>query len=110
VSDATLDHALSRGHLVTVNTTAAGGQTRDCLDPWRQPFVVSNGDVWPCCWFFGALGNLGQEQFDQILNGPKFQALRLELLTGNLRPACVACPSRALTTPEHLLARLRADT
>ncbi len=94
---------------VTVNTTASIGQTRDCLDPWRQPLVRSNGDVYPCCWFYASLGNLKEDGFAEIMNGPSFQALRRELLTGNLRPACSACPSRSITTPDRLISRLHAD-
>ncbi len=54
------------------------------------------------------LGNLNDEPFDKIINGPKFQELRRELLTGRLRKACVECPSRSATTPGQLLVRLRA--
>jgi radical SAM protein with 4Fe4S-binding SPASM domain len=102
-------HALSARGAQTVNTKPGFGQTRDCLDAWYQPFVHTNGDVWPCCWFYGSLGNMYEEPFDRIINGSAFQDLRRELLTGNLREACANCPSRSLTTPELLLQRLRAQ-
>jgi radical SAM protein with 4Fe4S-binding SPASM domain len=92
-----------------VNRLAFAGETRDCLDPWYQPFIQTNGDVWPCCWFYDALGNVNSEGFDQIMNGPRFQELRRELLTGALGNACRKCPSRSVTTPEALLRRLRAS-
>ncbi len=107
MSGVSIDHEVGYGQSVTVNTKAAIGETRDCLDPWRQPFVLANGDIWPCCWFYQPLGNLATESFEQIINGTQFQALRLELLTGNLRKACAQCPSRSITTPDRLLARLR---
>ncbi|MBX9646086.1 MAG: glycosyltransferase [Xanthobacteraceae bacterium] len=91
-----------------VNTRSLPGQTRDCLDPWFQPFIQTNGDVWPCCWFHQeALGNLNKTPFNDILNGPEFFSLRSELLSGELRKVCIECPSRGLTTPEKLLKRLR---
>jgi radical SAM protein with 4Fe4S-binding SPASM domain len=93
----------------TVNPPAIRGQTRDCLDPWFQPFIQPNGDVLPCCWFYqAALGNLHKAPFSEVINSAEFQQLRRELLTGELRKVCIECPSRAITTPENLLARLRA--
>jgi radical SAM protein with 4Fe4S-binding SPASM domain len=92
-----------------VNSRPLPGQTRDCLDPWFQPLVLPNGDVWPCCWFYQeALGNLHKAPFNEIINGAEFQMLRRELLTGELRKVCVECPSRSITTPAALLERLHA--
>jgi radical SAM protein with 4Fe4S-binding SPASM domain len=92
-----------------VNSRPQTGETRDCLDPWFQPFIQTNGDVWPCCWFYeAALGNVHHMPFSEIMNNEEFQSLRRELLTGNLRKTCVDCPSRGITSPEALLARLRS--
>jgi MoaA/NifB/PqqE/SkfB family radical SAM enzyme len=66
-----------------------------------------NGDVWPCCWFFDSLGNVHETPFDELINSAPFKTLRRELLTGELREACFKCPSRSITTPDKLLARLR---
>jgi radical SAM protein with 4Fe4S-binding SPASM domain len=92
-----------------VNTQPMPGQTRDCLDPWFQPFVQPDGDVWPCCWFYGeaSLGNIHKTPFNEVMNGPEFFSLRSELLSGKLRKTCLECPSRGLTTPKDLLKRLR---
>ena len=102
-------HELNKGHARTVNTKPGIGETRACIDPWRQPLIHPNGDVWPCCWFYASLGNLNDEPFDKIMNGPEFQKLRQELLTGQLRKACVECPSRSLTTPDRLLHLVRGS-
>ena len=94
---------------VNVNARPMPGQTRDCLDPWFQPLINANGDIWPCCWFYQRpLGNVHERPFDELINGPPFQELRRELLTGDLRTVCMECPSRGVTTPTQLLARLRA--
>lgn len=108
--DNSQSHEVAHGVSQTVNTKTRLGETRDCLDPWSQPFIQTNGDVWPCCWFWDSLGNLNHEPFDKIINGPKFQELRRELLTGQLRKACVECPSRSATTPGQLLVRLRVTS
>jgi radical SAM protein with 4Fe4S-binding SPASM domain len=104
LSDDELNHGISR----TVNTRPRSGETRDCLDPWYQPFIQPTGDVWPCCWFFEKLGNVNETAFDQIISSDAFKDLRRELLTGQLRKQCIQCPSRSITTPDKLLARLRA--
>jgi len=94
-----------------VNSRPIPGQTRDCLDPWFQPFIKENGDVHPCCWFYEpALGNVYQTPFHKILNNEKFQQLRHDLLTGELGKSCVECPCRGLTSPNKLLARLHSKT
>jgi radical SAM protein with 4Fe4S-binding SPASM domain len=95
--------------LSNFNSRPLPGQTRNCLDPWFNPAILVNGEIWPCCWFYQKpLGNVHVTPFDQVINGPAFQELRRELLTGNLRKVCVECPSRSLTTPKVLLERLRA--
>jgi hypothetical protein len=46
--------------------------------------------------------------FHKLINSSAFQKLRHELLTGELRNACIECPSRGITTADKLLARLRS--
>ena len=92
-----------------VNSRPVPVQTRDCLNSWFQPFIQTNGDVHPCCWFYEpALGNVRKTPFHEILNNEKFQQLRHGLLTGELRKSCVECPCRSLTSPNKLLARLHS--
>lgn len=76
------------------------GMTRDCLDPWKLAFVQSDAAVRPCCFFEEQLGTLATTELDQIVEGDAFRALRTELLTGNLRPNCRNCQSRALIDVE----------
>jgi hypothetical protein len=40
---------------------------RETASPWFQPLILTNGDVWPCCWFFK------RDAFDQIINGSEFK-------------------------------------
>ena len=99
-------HDIDGGQSQTMNSRPQAGQTRDCLEPWSQPFLLANGDLWPCPWFYSRLGNVHDEPFDKLMNGAAFRQLREELLTGKLRPACSECPSRGITTPALLLQRL----
>jgi radical SAM protein with 4Fe4S-binding SPASM domain len=109
MSDETPSHeTVGRMGATTVNTEAAPGQSRYCVDPWTQPFILENGNVWPCCWFYESLGNINTQSFAEIWDGPEARRLRQELLTGHLRKQCQTCPSRALTTKEALLTRVRA--
>jgi radical SAM protein with 4Fe4S-binding SPASM domain len=94
---------------VPANTRPAPGETRDCTDPWFQPFMQTNGDVQPCCWFYAPLGNINERPFNEIVNSVEFQELRRQLLTGDLPPNCITCPARGITTPKNLLHRLRAE-
>jgi radical SAM protein with 4Fe4S-binding SPASM domain len=100
--------SVNHGKGQTVNSQPLAGETRNCLDPWYQPFIRTNGGIWPCCWFYEELGNVNETPFDQLINGPAFKAIRLELLTGRLRKPCRECPSRSITTPDKLLERLRS--
>jgi radical SAM protein with 4Fe4S-binding SPASM domain len=102
-------HDIAGGVSRSFNTLPLPGQTRDCLDPWYNPFIQPDGGVWPCCWFYSALGNVKQEPFDEIVNGQRFRELRRELLTGQLRAQCRECPSRSTATTDGLLSRLRAS-
>ena len=109
MSETTQRNDVNHGIAETVNSQPRPGETRDCLDPWYQPFIRTNGEVWPCCWFYEELGNVNETPFHQLVNGAAFRQLRRELLTGQLRKACIECPSRSTTTPPDLLARLRSS-
>jgi radical SAM protein with 4Fe4S-binding SPASM domain len=108
MSEADRGNEVAHGIAQTVNSRPRLGETRDCLDPWYQPFILTNGDVWPCCWFYESLGNVNDTPFHKLINSSAFQKLRHELLTGELRNACIECPSRGITTADKLLARLRS--
>jgi radical SAM protein with 4Fe4S-binding SPASM domain len=56
--------------------------------------IVPNGNVYPCCRGTDdnlKMGNLFEQSFDEIWNGPEYQKLRQEFLTGNLREGCRRC-------------------
>ncbi len=77
-------------------------QTRDCLDPWEFVQVQANKDVLPCCWH-QPIYSLGKGQsLSEVFNNTRIKELRREILTGNLSPDCMNCPSKGWTTIDKL--------
>lgn len=69
---------------------------------WTMPFIFSDGSVIPCCAGNEAnrrdfqvkhrLGNILEEPFEKIWNGPKFMALRNLIHQGKAPIQCKGCP------------------
>ena len=72
---------------------------RECLRPWTTAYVTANGNCLPCCiapfatqeYQSLALGNLFEQPFEQIWNGPKYQAYRRALQSQAPHEACQSC-------------------
>jgi len=67
-----------------------------CPYPWFSFFIGNNGDVVACCRDLDhqtVLGNLFEQEFDEIWNGDKYQALRRDLVekSPEKQAACVGC-------------------
>ncbi|MSR75567.1 MAG: radical SAM protein [Planctomycetes bacterium] len=63
--------------------------------------ILPNGNVYPCCrgWDDHLLmGNIFQSSFEAIWNGPAYQQLRGEFLSGELREGCRRCTLSGLGT------------
>ncbi len=63
---------------------------RKCLFAWRGLFVYPNGDAYPCESISYKMGNVFEEGFSNVWNGPRYRAFRLALKKG-LFPACARC-------------------
>ena len=69
---------------------------------WTMPFIFSDGSVIPCCAGNEAnrrefqvkyrLGNILEEPFEKIWNGPKFKTLRDLVHEGKVPIQCRDCP------------------
>ncbi|MBI4678656.1 MAG: radical SAM protein [Elusimicrobia bacterium] len=59
-----------------------------CDGPWRQVNLFPNGDVWACPDF--VLGNITEQGFADIWEGPKARALRRRIYR-RLFPTCRGC-------------------
>ncbi len=65
-----------------------------CAYPFNSLHVWSNGDVTPCCTFFGkalVIGNVREASLAEIWNGEDIDGIRKQLLSGKVNPVCKAC-------------------
>lgn len=65
-----------------------------CAYPFNSLHVWSNGDVTPCCTFFGkalVIGDAKTQTLKEIWDGPEMAEIRTQLLTGKLNKVCHAC-------------------
>jgi MoaA/NifB/PqqE/SkfB family radical SAM enzyme len=67
---------------------------RDCRAPWEWALVTTSGQVRPCCFARGTVGNLNDSSFEEIWNGPKIQALRQDMLAGRVNRVCRDAPCK----------------
>jgi hypothetical protein len=84
------------------------GETRLCLEPWKYEVVRHMGDVLPCCYGHGPIGNMARDSADTIANGDAVRELRRSLLTGeNLPEVCQICPAAKLGDPATMRMMVR---
>jgi radical SAM protein with 4Fe4S-binding SPASM domain len=71
----------------------------ECLRPWTTAYVTATGNCLPCCiapfatqqYESLVLGNLFEQPFEQIWNGPKYQAYRTALQSQAPPESCQNC-------------------
>jgi len=68
-----------------------GNLIRQCPLPWWSVYVEVDGSVKPCCVYNKMLGNLLEQPFREIWNGPKFRELRRTVNTPQMPPICRHC-------------------
>jgi radical SAM protein with 4Fe4S-binding SPASM domain len=70
-------------------------EPRGCSWPWDSAYVTHRGEVQPCCMVMGSdramLGNLAEQSFGEIWNGPAYESFRERLLTETPPDVCVGC-------------------
>ena len=79
-------------------SSAPEGARYYCKYLWREAFIAINGDVAPCCGLGRpVVGNL-RERFDlgALFMDPVLVGMREGTITGDLHPACAACPQLAM--------------
>ena len=69
-----------------------------CTLPWRQFVVRPDRSVVPCTFWYTTdrMGNLEQQTFAEIWDGPAYRALRAELLAHRPGVNCRTCPIRGI--------------
>lgn len=86
--------------IVDARVRDAGGRWA-CLNPFQELYILPDGRSYYCCETIGKLafedlehmGRFPEHSLLEIWSGPAFEALRCDLLTGELedRPACRDC-------------------
>lgn len=77
-----------------INLKTKSSQPARCLFPWRTLSVTWQGEVFPCCQDTNCsfnLGNLKDQSFEAIWNGPNWQHLRASFKNRQLEPLCLSC-------------------
>jgi Fe-coproporphyrin III synthase len=64
----------------------------DCNSLWKESRILPDGTVSPCLNI--KIGNIAQQPFAAIWNGPPMQRLR-EIIAGRLLPGCLRCCRRS---------------
>jgi len=68
-----------------------------CARLWLSPVITWDGKVLPCCFDKNAeyvMGDLNQDSFREIWNGPKYRIFRKSILTGrHMIEICRNCTS-----------------
>ncbi len=59
-----------------------------CRYPWMFLYIDTNGDVRPCCYASVCFGNLLQQDFQTIWNGPAARQMRQNFLDNVIPEAC----------------------
>jgi len=68
----------------------AKGRIRHCPIPWWNTYIETDGSIRPCC-VFPIVGNIMEQPFREIWNGPKYRALRRTVNTPNMPEYCKQC-------------------
>jgi len=74
-----------------------------CDLPWTAASIDESGNVMPCCSSQMVLGNLNEQSFDEIWNGPKYQRLRATVNSPKPLHDCKYCPTRLGNDPAGFL-------
>jgi len=65
---------------------------RYCYLPWEDCFVSANGNVFPCCIMGDPLGNLKNQEWNDIWYGSLYKNLRRTVHSWNPTAVCRYCP------------------
>ncbi|MBF0275010.1 MAG: SPASM domain-containing protein [Nitrospinae bacterium] len=62
-----------------------------CYMPWKDTYFKVDGNVYLCCLFGEPLGDMNNNDFDDIWNGDKYSHVRKTILTNNPPKVCKYC-------------------
>lgn len=62
-----------------------------CSAPWVHTHITPDGDVHPCCFYKEPMGNINEDNFNDIFNNDKFKDLRNQFLQNKKPEGCRKC-------------------
>ncbi len=74
-----------------------------CMKPWSSIFIEPDGEVRPCCYLSPSLGDIYRQDFRDIWNGEKAQALRASMAAGEPPRLCQECYEFNRHDPEIMI-------
>ena len=78
-------------------------QGHHCVFPWKTCYVDASGNVVPCCVLADAqtmsMGNLFEESFASIWNGPRYKEFRRKHVSGDVPEVCRGCYAASASGP-----------
>lgn len=91
-----VDEVGKTGEIERLKDTAKHTHLKEthCPLPFNSLHVWANGDITPCCVFYGknlVMGNINEQTLEDVWNGAPIRALRQEFVDGNLNPNCRIC-------------------
>lgn len=89
-----VDEFRALGDEASIPVDLPAPQSTYCAYPFNSLHVWSNGDVTPCCTFFGkalVIGDATKQSLKDIWDGPEMAEIRDQLMTGRLNKVCHAC-------------------
>lgn len=89
-----VDELIELGDEAHISKDLPQPQSTYCAYPFNSLHVWSNGDVTPCCTFFGKalkIGDATKDSLKDIWEGKELAEIRNQLLSGKLNKVCHAC-------------------
>jgi radical SAM protein with 4Fe4S-binding SPASM domain len=82
-----------------------------CSAPWDAAMILGNGDVMACCVPRTKMGNLLEQNLEDIWNGPLYRAFRAAVNSPEPPPMCADCPifRRPNNRDSYLVHRVMKD-
>ena len=91
------DHRLSRYEKKSGEYSIKNPLPNRCARLWFNPVITWDGNVIPCCFDKNAghiMGDLNEDTFRDIWNGPKYRIFRKSILSGRyMTEICRNCTS-----------------
>lgn len=76
---------------------ASEGDKFFCHHPFGYLNIWSNGDITPCCVYYGkklVMGNIARDKLSDVWKGEGMAELRRQFMTGNVNETCRVCLSQ----------------